>query len=399
MHASQIDPAVRAAVAEPEHRARVRGSSRRWDRSCRRCSSAPAAGTSRGPRPRASVRRAAPPDRGPRARRCRGDAVVARRLVVGRRRRAVKIDARGPCRSPLDEVVADPLLAQDARACVPGRAAPRTRSRERQRCDLAIGGLAAEAVVVALQAHRAGRTGGPRPAARARRPRPRPAPTAPAAGATASGAPSTWSSAKVTGRPISAERRRIQSISRLGATTSSPAAPAARPRTRRGPARRARGRCRRARPRPRTCPAPARRPSRGARSCARSRSRARRPRCPRARCVGHRRDVVGRRRLVARAALAHHVGAHGAVRHLRADVERAAARARARRGTRGSSPSPSGCPRRARRRGCPRRPPSARSGGSRASPGRAGAKPTPQLPMTTRGDAVLARGREHADPR
>ena len=36
----------------------------------------------------------------------------------------------------------------------------------------------------------------------------------------------------------------------------------------------------------------------------------------------HLRDVVGSRGLVARAALAHHVGAHGAVRHLRADVER-----------------------------------------------------------------------------
>ena len=39
--------------------------------------------------------------------------------------------------------------------------------------------------------------------------------------------------------------------------------------------------------------------------------------------VGHRREVVGRRRARARAALAHHVGAHRAVRHLRADVDRA----------------------------------------------------------------------------
>ena len=74
----------------------------------------------------------------------------------------------------------------------------------------------------------------------------------------------------------------------------------------------------------------------------------------------HRLDVVGRRRLVARAALAHHVAAHRAVRHLRADVDRELLACRGRRGTRGTSPSPTGCPPTARRRGCPRRPPSGR---------------------------------------
>ena len=59
-----------------------------------------------------------------------------------------------------------------------------------------------------------------------------------------------------------------------------------------------------------------------------------------------------------------------------------AACARARRGTRETTPSPTGCPRAARCRGCPRRLPSARRACSCAS-GRTGAKPTPQLPSTT----------------
>ena len=77
-----------------------------------------------------------------------------------------------------------------------------------------------------------------------------------------------------------------------------------------------------------------------ARSCARSRSRARRPRCPRARwraMASMSSAVAGSLR---GAALAHHVGAHRAVRHLRADVDRARHARRARRGTRGRSPSP-----------------------------------------------------------
>ena len=45
-------------------------------------------------------------------------------------------------------------------------------------------------------------------------------------------------------------------------------------------------------------------------------------------------------------------------------------------------PVPRAAPRAGRCRGCPRRPPSARSAG-RGRPGRTGAKPTPQLPLTT----------------
>ena len=60
------------------------------------------------------------------------------------------------------------------------------------------------------------------------------------------------------------------------------------------------------------------------------------------------------------ARVTHHVRAHRGVRHLRADVDHARALGRARRGTRGTTPSPSRCPRAARCRGCPRRPPSAR---------------------------------------
>ena len=69
-------------------------------------------------------------------------------------------------------------------------------------------------------------------------------------------------------------------------------------------------------------------------------------------------------------------------RQLRADVDVVRAGARARRGTRGSSPTPSRGPRAAPSRGCPRRPPSARSA-DRDRAGAPGAKPTPQLPMTT----------------
>ena len=68
-------------------------------------------------------------------------------------------------------------------------------------------------------------------------------------------------------------------------------------------------------------------------------------------------DVVGGRRLVLRAALAHDVGAHRAVRHLRADVERARHRVERVEVLGEALPGPARCPRRARCRGCPRRPP------------------------------------------
>ena len=86
----------------------------------------------------------------------------------------------------------------------------------------------------------------------------------------------------------------------------------------------------------------------------------------------HRLDVLGVGGLVAGAALAHDVAAHRAVGHLgRRGPSRGAGR-RGRRGTRGSSPSPTRCPPTARRRGCPRRPPSDRSAtrAGRAPPAR-----------------------------
>ena len=94
---------------------------------------------------------------------------------------------------------------------------------------------------------------------------------------------------------------------------------------------------------------------------------------------GHRGHVLGGGVVVA--ALAHHVVAQRHVRHLGADVD-AVGRVDGDRGTRRSSPSPTGCPRAARCRGCPRRSPSATRvrPRCRAAPG---AKPTPQLPMTT----------------
>ena len=66
----------------------------------------------------------------------------------------------------------------------------------------------------------------------------------------------------------------------------------------------------------------ARRRACGGASSATSRSRARRPGSPRARGARMRVDVVGGRRLVRGAALAHHVGAQRAVGHLRAEVDR-----------------------------------------------------------------------------
>ena len=98
-----------------------------------------------------------------------------------------------------------------------------------------------------------------------------------------------------------------------------------------------------------------------ARSCATSRSRARRPRCPRARCAA----IASMSSAVAgsllRAALAHHVAAHRAVRHLRADVDARAACVSSDVEVLGEGlPAPLDALGRARRRGCPRRPPSAR---------------------------------------
>ena len=95
--------------------------------------------------------------------------------------------------------------------------------------------------------------------------------------------------------------------------------------------------------------------------------------------VGHGRDVVGGRRFGAavragpsRAGAAHR-GAAGRRGRCRVGGFRG------RRGTRGSSARSTPGPRAAPRRGCPRRPPSARSAAERRQAARA--KPTPELPM------------------
>ncbi len=76
--------------------------------------------------------------------------------------------------------------------------------------------------------------------------------------------------------------------------------------------------------------------------------------------ASHLGDLVGRRRLTVRTAITHHVKAHGAVRHLRGDVDVVRDGGPRRRGTRESSASPTASPRAAPRRGCPRRLPSMR---------------------------------------
>ena len=71
-------------------------------------------------------------------------------------------------------------------------------------------------------------------------------------------------------------------------------------------------------------------------------------------------DVVVGRDLAGDRALAHHVHAQRVVRDLDEEVDRVRHRARSRPCSRRTTPSPTGCPRRAPRPGCPRRPPSAR---------------------------------------
>ena len=128
--------------------------------------------------------------------------------------------------------------------------------------------------------------------------------------------------------------------------------------------------------------APARRRWRGGRACGWSRSPSAPASMPASHDGGHRLDVVGRGRLVARPALAHHVAAHGAVGHLRAEVHHVGALRRARRGTRGRSPSPTGCRRSSAAPGMSSTP-SIRPISHSCRSGATGAKPTPQLPITT----------------
>ena len=137
-----------------------------------------------------------------------------------------------------------------------------------------------------------------------------------------SGATSCCTNPYVTGRCVSFASRRIQSSSLSGADMSSPWMPAG------ASSKTPRPTSANARPSANSSSSAANVPGTGSPSTAR---------CTIVRDVvtpdragvdrfgddaGHLRDVVGRRGLVARAALAHDVGAHRAVRHLRADVER-----------------------------------------------------------------------------
>ena len=78
--------------------------------------------------------------------------------------------------------------------------------------------------------------------------------------------------------------------------------------------------------------------------------------------VGHRREVVGRRRSLLDAALAHRVLAQRAVADHAADVETLRHAVDRWRGTRRRSPSPTAARRGSRRGECPRRSPSSRPG-------------------------------------
>ena len=193
----------------------------------------------------------------------------------------------------------------------------------------------------------------------------------------------TWFcvSPKLTGRPVAAASRPSSRPPCPARRGPRPARRPARARTPRCRAGRARRRSRTARPRRRTCRARAHRRSRGGRACATSRSRARRPRSPSDTIARHGVDVLRGGGLVRRAPLAHDVRPHRAVGDLRADVEHEAASGRARRGTRGSvsqlhsMPSDSAAPGMSST-------PSMRPISQSWRSGAAGAKPTPQLPMT-----------------
>ena len=178
--------------------------------------------------------------------------------------------------------------------------------------------------------------------------------------------------ANVTGRWMAADRRRIQSTSSRGATMSSPAEPAGASSKMPVPS------SPRAAPMPKSSSSAAKVPGTGSPSMARWAivRDVENPRAPAAiasltTCL-HGGDVLRGGRLVAGAALAHHVGAHRAVGDLGADVDGPRSGGRGRRGTRGRSPSPRSCPRSGRCPGCPPRPPSGRSAtrGGRGGRGR-----------------------------
>ena len=113
---------------------------------------------------------------------------------------------------------------------------------------------------------------------------------------------------------------------------------------------------------------------------------------------GHRLDVVGGGRLVAGAALAHHVAAHGAVGHLRAEVHARGGGRRARRGTRGSVSQPHLMPADSAAPGMSSTP-SIRPMSHSWRSGATGAKPDAAVAHHDGGHAVPARRREQLVPR
>ena len=213
-----------------------------------------------------------------------------------------------------------------------------------------------------------------------------------------SGSASTWTRAKVTGRRMAADRRRIQSTSCFGR----PGCPR-RP-SRPGPARRCRCPARRGRlPMPNSSSSAAKVPGTGSPSMARWAMvrDVENPSAPAAiasftMCL-HGGDVLRRRRLVAGPALAHHVGPHRAVGDLGA--RRRPSTAGVSRASRYSGkvshsqviPSESAVPGMSST-------PSMRPISHSWRSGRAGANPTPQLPGHQRGDPVPAARGEHVVP-
>ena len=129
-----------------------------------------------------------------------------------------------------------------------------------------------------------------------------------------------------------------------------------------------------------------------------SRSRGRRRRCPRATMRRHRLDVLGRGRLVAGAPLAHHVGPHGAVGHLGADVDGLGQAVDARRGTRGRSPTPHWMPADRAAPGMSSTP-SIRPMSHSCAVGRARGEADAAVAHHDGGDAVPARRRQQRVPR
>ena len=212
-----------------------------------------------------------------------------------------------------------------------------------------------------------------------------------------SGAASFWVRAKVTGRPISADSRHIQSTSFGGLRRSSPAAPAGASSNTAGAevAEHATDAeqlvlggegagHRLAVDGPVGDGAAGREPERAGLDAL-------------ADDVGHRRDVLGSGRLVLGPALAHHVGPDRAVGRPGCRRRPTARACPGGRGTRGSSPTPRSMPSDSAAPGMSSTPSISPISQSCRS-GAAGANPTPQLPMTSVVTPCQVDGAQHRVP-